>query len=67
MHGIGLAFLPGPRSAMKGDDPEALPPLGEKITPGKPPTVPLAPLWRRLPAHPGYETDGASIRRIAGS
>ena len=52
---------------MKGDDPEALPPLGEKITPGKPPTVPLAPLWRRLPAHPGYETDGASVRRIAGS
>lgn len=51
---------------MKGSEADILPPIGDKIQPVKPPAAPLVLKWHRLPTNPGYETDGASVRRIAG-
>ena len=65
MHGERLAFVPG--SVMKGSDPDALPPMGDKVVPVKSTVVPLEPAWRSMPAHPGYETDGDAVRRVPGS
>ena len=47
---------------MKGSDPEALPPLGEKVQLPKP--AEPEPQWK--PLRPGYETDGSAVRRTPG-
>ena len=49
---------------MRGSDPEPAQPLGRKIEPPKPAVVPTVPVWRPMPAHTGYETDGSSVRRV---
>lgn len=45
-------------------DPDTLPTgLGPRVEPRQPPATPSPRPWAPVPSHPGYESDGSSVRR----
>jgi hypothetical protein len=46
-------------------EPDSVPTgLGPRVTPPRPQPAVAPRAWAPLPKHPGYESDGSSVRRV---